>query len=421
MQERSEQEANLRPWQHGVIFLFAFVVLFSRRTDALLHAQFFAEDGHVWFADAYNFGWWQALLRPNTGYFQTFPRLGACLALLLPFSVAPLLFNSLAIAVQALPANLLLSSRSFAWGDVRFRALLAFLYLALPNTAELSVGITMSQWLLALSAFLVLVAATPRSTAGRLFDLSILVISGLSGPFCIFFTPIAVFLAWSRRDRWRWVPVGVFVVSSLVQALGLLVLNRSLRPHYVLGASVGSFARILAGQVYLGALIGGNGLAYYPGPRLSLFLYFVAIAGTILVVICFIKLTVEMRLFLLFSAMLLAVSLISPVIRVRTGVPLWDLMAGASGIHYWFFPTLAFAWTLLWCFKSRVTILKVVASYLFFFMCVGIIRDWRQPAFLDMHFAEYAKSFEAAPAGTTVTIPENPDGWTMILVKHSPK
>jgi hypothetical protein len=421
MQDRQDQLSNLRFWQNGAIFLAACVILVTRRPDALFHAQFFAEDGKVWFADNYNLGWWQALLQPHTGYFQTLPRLGAAISLLVPFAIAPLVLNLIAFVVQALPVNLLLSSRSAGWGSLGSRALFAFIYLALPNSAEISFGITFSQWLLALSAFLLLVATTPRSVAGRLFDLSILLLSGLSGPFCIFLTPIAMFLALNRRERWRWVPAGVLTVSSLVQVLGLLVLNPSIRPHYDLGANPASFARVLAGQVYLGALIGSNGLAYYPSPRLSLFLYCVAIGGTALVVVCSVKSALEIRLFLLFSAVLMAVSLISPVIRAREGVTVWDLMAGASGIHYWFFPTLAFAWSLLWCFKSRITVLKIVSAYLCFFMCLGVIRDWRQPAFQDMHFAEYAKSFEAAPAETTVTIPENPDGWTMVLLKHTSK
>jgi hypothetical protein len=53
-------------------------------------------------------------------------------------------------------------------------------------------------------------------------------------------------------------------------------------------------------------------------------------------------------------------------------------------------------------------------------MCLGIIRDWRHPAFKNMHFAEYAARFEAAPAGAVVTIPENPAGWTVRLVKRPP-
>src|SRR5208337_2386912 len=90
------------------------------------------------------------------------------------------------------------------------------------------------------------------------------------------------------------------------------------------------------------------------------------------------------------------------------GVSAWTNLTAGPGIRYWFFPTLAFAWTLLWCFHSRIRLLKIVSAPLLLLMCLGMMRDWRHPAFQDMHFAEYAARFEAAPAGTVVIIPENP-------------
>ena len=430
--KQQEQQIELSPWQHCAFFLLACAALVARRPDAIFHAQFWAEDGRVWFADAYNFGWWAALFRQDGGYLQTFPRLGASLALLGPLFLAPLVLNLIAIAVQALPVNLLLSSRSSAWGNLRSRAFFASMYLALPNCRELSANIESSQWVLALCAFLLLVASIPRSAVGRLFDLSVLLLCGLTGPFCIFLLPIALFLAWRHRDRWRWVPVGALAALSLVQAWPLLLnTGFSSRPHYALGASPALFTRILAGQVYLGTLLGHNELAAHSGPllfagslispaRLFIFLLCVAIGGTAIVAICFVKSAVEMKLFLLLSTMLLAASLISPTAYPPAGVSVWELLAAAPAIRYWFFPTLAFAWSLLWCFRSRAALLKIVSAYLLILMCIGILRDWRHPAFQDLHFAEYVKRFEAAPVGTTVTIPVNPIGWDLRLVKRSP-
>ena len=91
---------------------------------------------------------------------------------------------------------------------------------------------------------------------------------------------------------------------------------------------------------------------------------------------------------------------------------------GAGGIHYWFFPTLAFGWSLLWCFQSRTAVLKTVSGALLCLMCLGIVLGWRYPAFKDMHFAEHAQRFNKAPVGTEITIPENPEGWSIRLVKR---
>ena len=37
---------------HAAIFLIAFILLFARRPDAILHAQFYAEDGAYFYSDA---------------------------------------------------------------------------------------------------------------------------------------------------------------------------------------------------------------------------------------------------------------------------------------------------------------------------------------------------------------------------------
>jgi|SRR5271165_6523884 len=70
--------APTRLWLAPSVFWAAAIfvtaaLLFLRRPDALLHAQFWAEDGVVWFADSYNFGALKALLRARDGYLQTIP------------------------------------------------------------------------------------------------------------------------------------------------------------------------------------------------------------------------------------------------------------------------------------------------------------------------------------------------------------
>jgi hypothetical protein len=417
MTDQPARQSGLRPWQHCAIFLLACVLLAARRPDAIFHAQFWAEDGHVWFADAYNFGGWTALFRTQDGYFQTFPRIGASLALLVPLSLAPLVLNLLAIAVRALPGNLLLSTRSSAWGSLRYRALLAGIYLALPNCREMDAIITSSQWLLTLSAFLMLAASAPRGAAGRVFDIFLLLFCGLTGPFCIMLFPIALFLAWRERNRWRWVTAGVLAALCLIQAWALLIVDPAGRSTTGLGASPALFTHILAGQVFLGTLLGGNGLAANSSPLFLLLLTCVAMGGIVLVAISFVNSPEQFRLFLLLSFVLFALALISPTGWVPEGVSAWAYLAIGTGIRYWFFPTLAFAWTLLWCFHSRIRLLRIVTAPLILLMCLGIIRDWRHPAFKNMHFAEYAARFEAAPAGAVVTIPA---GWTVRLVKRPP-
>lgn len=95
------------------------------------------------------------------------------------------------------------------------------------------------------------------------------------------------------------------------------------------------------------------------------------------------------------------------------------MLARVAGIRYWFFPTLACVWTILWAARSRIEALQAASVILLCVMCLGIVRDWKQPALKDLRFAESARSFEAAPPGTMMVMPENPQGWNMRLVKHA--
>ncbi len=412
------RQPELRLWQHGAVFLLAIAVIVSRRPDAVFHAQFYAEDGHAWYADAYNLGWWPALFRTWTGYFLTLPRLAAAFALLAPLYRVPLLLNLIAISIQALPANLLLSSRSSAWGSLRFRAALAGMYLVLPNCDEVSYGITDANFLLAMCALVLLLASTPQSTAWRLFDIAIVLLCGLSGPFCIFLLPVAVFLAFKRRDSWRWVPVGILAGCCLIQAWALLFLAPAARSNRALGASLQLFGRILGSQVYLGALLGSNALSAMPGRWLSIVLCCVAIGGTAFAIVCSFKSPLVMKLFLLFSAVLFVGALKAPVEWGRPELPVWDVLSASPGYRHWFFPTLAFAWSLLYGFRSRIVGVKIVSAALLCLMSLGILRDWRHHTFQETNLADSVKNFAAAPPGAVVTIQEQPEGWTMKLIKH---
>jgi hypothetical protein len=420
MTQEEKPSFELNGWQHGAIFLFACLLIISRRPDAISCAQFFYEDGRIFFADAYNLGGWHALFHTYAGYFHAVPRIGAALATLVPMIWAPLVTNIIAIMVQAVPVNLLLSTRSSAWGGLGFRALMTAAYIALPDNAEITFGITMTQWLLALSAILLILASVPRGWVGRSFDCAFLLLAGLSGPFCLFVLPIAVFLASKEKEtRWRWVQCAVLGFCSMTQLWALLILDTQGRPKFPIGFSASLFARMLGGDIFAGALLGRAQLAMVQGTGAFIFLLCVAVGGVTITSACFMKSHLEMKLFLVFSCMVLAASLLSPTVHPPPGSTMWGLLVKVSAMRYWFMPSLAFAWSLLWCVREGTSIPRSAAAFLLCLMVLGIAVNWENPTFKDLHFAEYARTLSGAPPGTAVIIPENPPGWSMRLVKHA--
>jgi hypothetical protein len=416
----TRQGTSARLWQHLILFLLAYALVITRKPDAIFHAQFWAEDGRVWFADAYNLGPWRPLLHTETGYFQTLPRIAGYLSLLVPLAIAPLVLNMIAIGVHVLPLNLLISHRSAAWGGTPFRALLAGTYIGIPSSPEICANITNEQWILSFCVFILLVGAPPKSTARRALDVVFIVLSGLTGPFCIFLLPISLLLAWRRTGRWRWAPVCILAGCCLLQLLGLTIVSPAARTGWgVLGARFDLLVRILGGNVFLDALIGANNIAAIPGAKAFAILAIATVSGLIIAAFALTRAPLPMKLLALYATLLLSGALALPSSYAPPGSGQWEMIARAGAVRYWFLPTLTVIWLLLYGVTSRIGFLKVVSGALLFVLCFGIVVQWRRPAFPDLNYAAEVQRIEAAPAGTTLWIPLNPEGWRMRIVKHA--
>jgi len=406
---------------HVLVFLVAFLIVCSRRPDAVFNAQFWAEDGAVWYHDAYQFGW-HSLFMPVAGYTHIFTRCVSILALGFPFSKAPLVMNLCAIAVQILPVAVFLSSR---FSEITFpmRGVAAFLFLAIPNSYEIDANITNVQWHLALLCCLVLLARPGESWGWLVFDALVVVFTCLSSPLGIPLVPVAAFLWWKRRQPWQALTLGLLVASALIQA-GTVVLHLEDRQmgHVNLsgevivigganGATFSRFVAILGRQVFLSSLLGV--MTQVQVVQWESVHVIELIAAAIGLVVLFYALRygpTALRLFILFALVVLAMSLAHPLAGPPSA-PQWDsLCFPGDGNRYYFLPMLAFLASLLWMASRRASphLARYFAVALLLLLPIGIYQDWRYPPYVDYHFQQYAVQFEHAPAGTKVTIPINP-------------
>jgi hypothetical protein len=404
--------------------LLSFAAVVSRRPDALFHPQFWAEDGAVWYQQAYNWGWFNALTLPHSGYYQTISRATAAFALLFPLRAAPAIFNLVAIAVQILPVWFLHTSRfDRLVPGVWMRLLLSFLYLALPNTCEINANLTNAQWHLGLVACMVILAEPGSLGRWKAFDLGVLALSGLSGPFCILLLPTAALAWYHTRQRWSLTLFGLDIITSAIQGYSLISTMISTRLATSLGASPVTFSRVVGGQVFLGALLGrANYEQFYrepwwnPGTVAPVLV--TAVGGLVVMYVAW-NSNLTLRLFMLFCTITLLAAMASPV--VSTTEAQWPIMAipGAGG-RYYFLPMLAWVVSLVWLVwsKHRHRLLMVFGiAMLAVLGAIGIWDDWVYPRFVDYQFRTYARQFDRAAAGASVTIPINPQ-WTMELHKR---
>jgi hypothetical protein len=409
-------QADGLTWRaHVFVFAWAATAIAIRAPDMLLNPQFYAEDG-TWYKDAYTLGWSRTLFLPIGGcYLGVFARIIAALSLLIPFRFAPLLMNLGGLAIQALPVSILLSSRCARWGPLLVRFLMAAVYLALPNAGEIHVVLANSQWHLALAACLLVLANPPVHPCWKVFDLAVLSLCGLTGPYCLLLLPLSVAFWLRRRQIWSGVVSGLLAITSIAELIELNHGGWVTRNVTPLGASPSLFAKILGGQVYLGALIGQN---EFPNRARLAAAIVICLIGTFILFWCLLKSGWELRLFIVFSAMLLTASLITPLAGGLQSQ--WEFLATSTGGRYWFFPLLAFSWSIIWwATQSGSKLCQIVGVLGLAIMLCGEMRDWKYPPFPDQHFAQYARKFAQAPVGATITIPICPEGTEIRLTKKA--
>jgi len=365
--------------QHLALLSVLFAaVLWLRNPSILLDAQFWAEDGWIWYPDAYSAGL-ASLFSPVTGYLQTLSRLVALLSQPFPLSWAPTLFAATAFAVQLAPAIFLVSDRmEAAWPSLRGRALFALLYLALPNSYETFVNLTNAQWYLAILAFLVVTGKSPTGWVGTVFDAGVLLLSGFSGPFCLALLPIVLLRlreGSSQAARWR---AGLVLIPALVQGGFLLtsIGSRSLGP---LGADPILLARIIATQIVGAGLIGSNAMAYlstepfWESAALPVAVTLLAAGAAAVALLRGPRL---LKYAFLFAWLIFGAALLSPIVDATK--PQWPLMATAvgAGNRYYQFPMLTMVAALLSLAADSRLSLRIFGSALLALMLVGIVGDW---------------------------------------------
>jgi hypothetical protein len=414
-----------RTWKsafHVAGFLIAFFILVSRRPDAILRAQFYAEDGARWYANAYQFGW-HCLLIPETGYLQTVSRLVALFSLIFPFAIAPLVMNLCALTVQVLPVNFFLSPR-FSAVPFEGRIIGCLLYLAMPNSIEIHANTTNIQWHLALLACLVLFARAPESRIWNVVDLCILALITLDSPLGVVLLAVAAGVWWKRRDAHAKWHLATLIPGTVLQIAVVLLSQIHGREPVQSGATLARLTGILGGQIFLSSALGVRTFAQFflfGDRRLLFWIEVVAmIVGLLLVVYGFRSAQIELKLFILFAAGVLILALSHPIAGPDASFPQWEyLQIPGRSSRYYFFPILAFYASLLWLAGTSASkAMRYMAVAFLLLLPVGVYRDWRYPPFADLHFESYAAAFERTAVGNRVRIPINPVGWEMQIVKH---
>lgn len=199
----------------------AFLILFLRRPETLLRAEFWADDSEVF--DHAIRGGFGAIGRSYAGTLIVVQRLIAFLEAAGP-AYAPLIGNTAAMLMVALVAGFIASPRLSAFiPDQRWRIVVAFGVLLLPATGMIFWSVAYVQWFTGTYLVAMLVATASTSRTSRAGDAIGLLLAGLTGPLAIILLPLYVLRA--RDSAWRWAAVWL----GLAAAIQTLVYVASLR------------------------------------------------------------------------------------------------------------------------------------------------------------------------------------------------
>ncbi len=398
-------------WQ-VLAFLAALAAIFSRLPGTLLHPQFFAEDGWVWYQQAYNLHWFRSLGITQAGYLQTLPRLVAGVTLLFPMQWAPLIMNLFGAVVQALPVTALLSRRCTPWGPLPLRMLMSVIYVAIPNAPEVHIVLTNAIWHLAVLQALLAFSVPPFGWRGRVSDFLLFAVGSVSTPLSMLLLPSVAAYYWIRRQGWTLVILGIMSLGVCIQIFSLAhsVRHAATAP---LGATPISLLRIVAGRVFFDSMM-GSGDSYLSIRMLAL----VAAGGFIVLAWGWQSAPLPGRLYAAFAILALAASLRDPLLPGSR--PRWEVLAAVAGIRYWFLPSLMFLWMAAWAAcGGRTRIVRCTGGAVLLLAMIGVIRKWTYPPWPDSHFQEDVDRFKTLKPGEHMTFSVyDPVDRKMELVKH---
>ncbi len=399
-----------------LVTIAAAVVVVLRAPDRFTNAQFYAEDGRFWFADAYTRGAWASLLRSHAGYFQLVSRFAPIIAAPFGPGPEPLIFNLFGLVIQIGPAVFFVTRRferlvPSVWSRIAIGAI----YILMPST-ELNVTITNAQFHLVILAVLIIVAPPASSRWWWPAEAAIVVLSALSGPFAFVLLPVAALWLWRRRARFTTVLTGLLIVASALQAYAFTL---STRPSYPLGATAGGLIRIVANRIFLAGIFaeeGGKHVNLDGLPHATTLAAMVCAAGLVVVAYAAFKAPWELRVFGFAAVLIVGSGLAFPLVSPQNQ---WYLIAvSRGGERYFLMAQVAWVVTLVWAatrlpWRHLMTALLGLTAVC---MLSGLVTEWSYPPFINFNWPAEARMIETAPPGTHLTLQEPPSGaWTIMI------
>lgn len=202
------------PWIPGLAFAAALVILILRLPEAVIRAEFWAEDG-LFFSEALADGP-ATIVEPYAGYFIVLVKFVAYIGSLAPPSHSPLVGNAFALVLMAATAAYATSSR-MPWPRSAGLVITCGI-VTVPIGFEVIGTLVHVLWPLTIAMALTALSREPASERGRRIESVGLAIAGLTGLGSVLTLPL--FFRGPRRRLWIVAPLAALQAASAVLLLG---------------------------------------------------------------------------------------------------------------------------------------------------------------------------------------------------------
>ena len=396
-----------------ITLLVCAAILVARRPGHLENPQLWAEEGTVFFGEAYTLGG-PALVKPFGGYLSTTQRIVAALARWADPACVPAIFVTAAFLLTLYVAARTQSERFPLPPHVGY----ALAVVLVPDTFEVLLLLNNVDRITAAGLVLVLISRDARRWWEHAHDSAAAVAFGLTGPYSVLFAPLFVWRAVRRRTRPS-VALAVLVTVCAVTQGTLTALHERGKLADTGPVAMG-YGRVeprkllavpgmrIAGSLAVGSRVPAD---YSLGVE-------TALGIAVLAAIAFLVLRHgRARLERAWLGIAFLLVLASALYRCRLVLP--DLCHAVYGNRYFYFPQLILLWLLVaFTVETRRWKSWGATALLVWMLAVNVPR-LREPALQDFRWKEYAAKIRA---GEAVEIPLNPGGvepWILRLPARS--
>jgi hypothetical protein len=286
------------PERWALLAVFALIVIF-RLPHAWVRGRFQDEEATVFLAYAWHHPWFDALFRPFAGYWNLGANATTVLVAqlvkdgVLPLERAPYFTMIVALAVQLLPAVLILTGQA-RWLAGRLAVIAALLMIAIaPATEEVFFNVLHIQFHLALCVALILALDVPRRRIARVGYGVLLFLAPLCGPTAIVVLPLFALRGMIDRDWDRLTQLAPLAAGAAVQLL-MFYGSSPARGHLVDSSAIAAamfvrlaatpilgidFANRIAGAIHASQVVGGAQWRAFVAAAVLLFAALIVVAA----------------------------------------------------------------------------------------------------------------------------------------------